>query len=136
MGGKFSFPNQGRFVRESVTKEWNKNSHAIALNEFFEATSLSAPVISLISSSSNIISDEVGKTTCSVVFHSNVSCDQWEARAGGSGQGGGLLVGSGGAINANTDTSFDVTYDELTEGDKTYRINVYGHNTAGWTIYG
>lgn len=34
-------------------------------------------------------------------------------------------------VNPNTDVAFDVTGDELTNGDKTYRINVYGTNPAG-----
>lgn len=66
-----------------------------------------------------------------------MNLDQWEARADGSGQGSGSLVGSGGAVTANSDVSFDVLDEELTGGDKLYRINVYGHSATGrWSLYG
>lgn len=38
---------------------------------------------------------------------------------------------------AETDVVFDVENEELSWGDKDYRINVYGKNAAGeWTTYG
>lgn len=97
---------------------------------------LPVPTIAIQGTPVSKISDETGKTTCSVTFRSTTDCDQWEARAAGTGNGSGTLVGSGSAISADTDTSFDVTYDELTGGDGAYRINVYGHNATGWTAYG
>jgi hypothetical protein len=135
MGGKFSFPNSARFERNDVSRDAFRNSHTIAIDAFFGATSVPIPTIAIQGTPVSRISDETGKTTCSVTFRSDVACDQWEARAGGTGQGSGLLVGSGSSVGANADTSFDVTYDELTGGDQTYRINVYGHNATGWTAY-
>jgi hypothetical protein len=82
------------------------------------------------------ISDEPGMTISTVIFQSSQNLTQWEARADGSGAGQGLLVGSGGAVSANTDISFDVDYSELTSGDKIYRINIYGKNASGvWNNY-
>lgn len=40
-------------------------------------------------------------------------------------------------LQVDTDETFLVENEELTQGDKTYRINVYGKNAAGeWTTYG
>lgn len=100
------------------------------------SVSASVPAISIQSYTKSKISGVATMTTSTVVFRSDVDCDQWEARADGSGNGQGLLVVSGGAITANTDISFDVVNTELTNGDKSYRINVYGHNAAGWSPYG
>jgi hypothetical protein len=95
------------------------------------------PSITLVSVSLTKISDEIGKNTCTVVFKSNEELLEWEARAGGSGQGSGLLVGSGTIVIANTDMTFDITYGELTLGDLEYRINIYGKNSSNvWTPYG
>lgn len=135
MAGDFAYPGQGRFIRDNVTENIG-NAYLIALDAFFGTPAAgSVPVITIQSHTLDKISDETGKTSCTVVFRADVACDQWEARAGGSGQGQGLLVGSGSAINANTDTSFDVTYGELTNGEGLYRINVYGHTAGGWNAY-
>jgi len=77
------------------------------------------------------ISDEIGYQTSAVTFQANQDLVEWEARADGTGHGSGLLVGSGGSANANTNVIFDVDYNELTQGDKTYQINVYGKNSDG-----
>jgi hypothetical protein len=96
-----------------------------------------APTITVQSYDKSTISDESGMTMSTVVFKSDQGLTQWEARADGNGQGQGLLVGSGGAVTANTEVTFDVDYTELTLGDKTYRINIYGKNASGaWTPYG
>lgn len=96
----------------------------------------SAPIISITGNSKSKVSDETGFTTCTVSFQSNINIDEWEARADGTGHGTGLLVGAGSTLTASTTQQFDVTYDELTSGDKVYRINVYGKNSMGvWTPY-
>lgn len=39
-------------------------------------------------------------------------------------------------VGPNTDVPFDVENEELTWGDKSYKINIYGKNAAGeWTPY-
>jgi hypothetical protein len=134
--GALSYPFcSSRVSRPALTRNTTTVPTDALLSGFFTSSVISAPVITLQSHTLDKISDETGKTTCTVVFRANLACDQWEARAGGSGQGQGLLVGSGAAINANTDTSFDVTYDELTAGEGLYRINVYGHTSGGWNAY-
>jgi hypothetical protein len=95
------------------------------------------PTISIVSYTKNVISDEVGATSSNVTFKSDQILQAWEARANGNGHGAGLLVGSGGALTANTNVSFDVDYTELTGGDGNYTINVYGQNESGaWSSYG
>jgi hypothetical protein len=99
--------------------------------------SFTPAIITVVANSMSKISDEPGKTTCTVTFKPDQALTAWEARADGTGQGQGLLVGSGGAVTANTEVTFDVDYTELTQGDKTYRINIYGQNASGaWTVYG
>jgi len=90
---------------------------------------ITKPTINIISYTLDKISDEVGYQTSVVTFQSNQDLIEWEARADGTGHGSGLLVGSGTNITANTDVIFDVDYTELTQGDKTYQINVYGKNS-------
>jgi hypothetical protein len=91
-------------------------------------------IVTLQSETRNIISAIAGINTSHVVFRTNMDCDQWEARADGNGSfGSGLLVGSGGSISANQDVAFDVDNTELTNGDKTYPIDVFAHTAAGWS---
>ena len=92
---------------------------------------ITKPTINIISYTLDKISDEVGYQTSTVTFQSDQDLVEWEARADGTGHGSGLLVGSGGSVTANTDVTFDVDYTELTQGDKTYQINVYGKNSDG-----
>jgi hypothetical protein len=115
---------------------------------------MAAPVITLVSESRTVISDEAGVDTSLVKFTSDVDMIEWEARADGTGNGTGLLVGNEtcslennykvgawalGAKpftsynNANVEKQFNVDWNELTNGDKTYKINIYARNTDGWT---
>jgi hypothetical protein len=94
---------------------------------------MAVPVINITYHSTDIISDEFGETTCTVKFQSDTSLLEWEARAGGTGHGSGELVGSGGNESSNTDVEFTVDYTELTQGDGTYTIYVYGRNEEGWS---
>jgi hypothetical protein len=82
------------------------------------------------------ISSITGMDISTITIQSNQALQAWEARADGNGHGTGDLVGSGGALAANTNQTFDVEDSELTWGDKAYRINVYGQNVAGdWSEY-
>lgn len=84
--------------------------------------------------------DVIGKlatvNVCNVKFSSTAKIDAWECRAtlegSAYGVGIGLLVGSGGAVTANTETSFDITYSQLTFGDGKYRITVYVQLDGVW----
>jgi hypothetical protein len=99
--------------------------------------SVSIPTMFIQSYTKSKISAQSTKDISTVIFQSDQNLLQWEARADGTGQGSGLLVGSGGAVTSNTDISFDIENEELTLGDKTYRINIYGQNESGvWSIYG
>lgn len=89
----------------------------------------STPIITIVSYSTNKISDEIGKDICTVIFRASLELLSWEARASNEtqtpGLGVGLLVGSGGEVIANTDISFDIIDDELTQGDRAYVVTIY-----------
>lgn len=125
---------------------------------------MTGPTITIKSYSRKRISNKSGVDSVHVVFSTNQDLVQWEARADGQGVGQGLLVGSGSSLPLESDwksrtelygsywsdwginwndlinyaeTSFIVDDEELTFGDKTYRINVYGKNKDGeWNAYG
>jgi hypothetical protein len=102
-------------------------------NDTFSSNTI--PIVYLQSESKIVISDETGFTTSVVTFIVNKDCDQWEARADGNGNPGvGLLVGSGSSIIANVEVSFNVDYNELTNGDKIYSVDVLAHNSVGWSV--
>ena len=65
---------------------------------------------------------------CNVQWTCSAAVDLWECRAtlgGTPAPGVGLLVGSGNAVSANVNTSFNVTNTQLTLGDGVYQITVY-----------
>jgi hypothetical protein len=93
------------------------------------------PNITIISHTRDKISDETGLTTSTVTFQTDVPILEWEARADGSGHGTGLIVGSGSSHAENSDIQFAVDYNELTSGDKSYKINIYARTMSGWTEY-
>lgn len=126
---------------------------------------MARPTIKIESFTRSKISKKSGVDSSKVVFSTNQDLVQWEARADGQGVGQGLLVGSGGSIYRvgdwnsriakygdawdrwgsgdwnqfidNGTGSFIVDDEELTNGDKAYRINVYGKNQSGeWSGYG
>lgn len=119
---------------------------------------MTAPTINIISYTRTRISSHAGVDKSTVIFQADQDLVNWEARAGGNGLGQGLLVGgptsvlypsetlypsvtlypqAAAIITAGTQVQFDVDYEELTEGDGIYRVNVYGMNEAGeWTAYG
>jgi|GEM_PF-3787680 len=124
--------NSSRLISGDLTSKVFAGISQLIANAFFEIAGL--PVITLQSESRLAISAVTGMDVSNVVFRSSEDCDQWEARADGNGQVGvGLLVGSGGSINANQDVNFDVEDQELTNGDKVYSIDVFGHNAVGWS---
>lgn len=91
-----------------------------------------APIVRVTAVSTGKISSVPGQDTCQVRF----LCDQplavWEARANGhSGRGVGLLVGEGGTLPAGEEGAFEVSAQELTWGDKTYCVSVYGQSSSG-----
>lgn len=87
------------------------------------------PVINIVDFSATKLSRITGKNEISITFSSNKNLSEWEVRADGAGVGGGDLIASGGAVSANV--NFTVSGIQLTWGDKTYRINVYGKSTEG-----
>lgn len=94
------------------------------------------PSITVQSISLPTVSPMTGNQESIVTFISDVDLAEWEARADGAGVGQGLLVGSGTTLTAGQIATFEVSYWELTSGDKIYRINIYGKNAAGeWTPY-
>ncbi|MFA5724157.1 MAG: hypothetical protein WC979_07925 [Candidatus Pacearchaeota archaeon] len=105
------------------------------VQEFFQSSNaLTVPIITLQSYTRSIISSVTGIDISQIMFQSSTDCDQWEARADGNGQVGvGLLVGSGGVIIADQLISFNVDSVELTNGDKVYPIDIFGHNSIGWS---
>ena len=94
-----------------------------------------APVITIGTPSTAIISDETGYDECICTFTADVALQAWEARATKSGvtpaRGVGLLVESGGSLAAGTAGTVSVVDEELTDGDGDYTITVYGQSTGG-----
>ncbi len=85
--------------------------------------------------SRDIIGDAASCDTCGVTWVCTASVDGWECRATLDGEpapGMGLLLGSGGAVTANTSVSFNVTNAQLTMGDGKYRITVYVQLIGIW----
>lgn len=125
---------------------------------------MAKPVITIESVTRTKISQKSGVDSSLVVFSTNQDLTEWQARADGKGVGQGLLVGSGSSlilegdwesrteefgpnwnqwgVNWNelihyAEASFIVDDEELTNGDKVYRINIYGKNKSGeWSDYG
>lgn len=116
---------------------------------------MAAPTINILSIDKRKISDEVGADVSTITFDCDQSIIGWEARAGGSFAGSGLLVGKGGQLfpaadlypnenlypsdyqaAAGADITFDVENEELQQ-DNIYRINIYAVGQAGgeWTPY-
>lgn len=105
--------------------------HDVTMIAFYSGGVVIPPIITVTNYTKDTISDEVGYQTSTVTFESDQDLVEWEARADGTGHGSGTLVGSGGAVTADTPVQFDVDYTELIGGDKTYQINVYGKNSDG-----
>lgn len=94
-----------------------------------------APVITITGQSANRISAVSGKDYCQITFAASKDLAEWEARATasneGRGRGSGLLVGSGTLLPAGEAGAFYVYASQLTNGDRTYTIAVYGCDEEG-----
>ena len=91
------------------------------------------PVITIQSQDKTKISGISGHDRCTVTFTANVELSYWEARATTTqtpGHGVGLLVESGTLANGATGYVY-VDDEELTNGDLSYRIDIYGQNVDG-----
>lgn len=122
---------------------------------------MAAPKINIDRVTRTRISNKSGVDYVEVFFSSDQDLIEWQARADGSGVGQGLLVGKSIGTDWNSkaskygaswstwgngdwnsfiiedELSFIVEDNELTNGEKTYRINVYGKNENGeWSVYG
>lgn len=94
------------------------------------------PKITIVNYSRDKISSNDGFQSSYIEFQSDQVLTQWEARSNGNERGVGVLVGLGDSLQLNSSGFFEVYYDELTAGDKDYRITVYGQNTEGaWSGY-
>lgn len=92
------------------------------------------PIINITNYSSVRLSRVTGKNSTTITFTTDKNLTEWEVRADGSGVGSGDLIASGGSLSANTNCI--VYADQLTWGDRVYRINIYGKSTEGlWNTY-
>jgi hypothetical protein len=101
----------------------------------YTVPSTAPPVITVGSPDREIISDENGYNECLCTFIADTDLQAWEARATKAGvtpgRGVGLLVESGGALEAGAAGTVSVVDAELTDGDGDYTITVYGQSTGG-----
>lgn len=93
------------------------------------------PVITVV----NFDKSKIGvNDTCTLTFTSDTDLQSWEVRATTNtvddGHGVGLLVESGNSLSANVEQKAYIDTSELTNGDLTYRIDVYGLSAdGGWS---
>lgn len=93
-----------------------------------------APQINIISYTNTKLSNVDGKNSISITFNSNKDLSEWEIRADGNGVGSGDLIAKGGSLSSNT--NYTLYANQLTWGDRVYRINIYGKSTEGlWNTY-
>lgn len=103
--------------------------------DFVAGDPIAAPIITIGTPSRKKISSVNGYDQATVTFQSDMALQSWEARATLNGitpaHGVGLLVESGGSIEANTDATVYVDDEELTNGDQEYTISIFGLSTEG-----
>lgn len=120
---------KSRITRSNLTSSPDNNIDVLLDDYFYTFSSSGSAILSVVYHSLDRLSDEAGKTTCAVTFSTDIVIAGWEARATYESQtpgpGVGWVVGNGGAVNAGGTASFDVTFDELTYGDRVYTISVY-----------
>lgn len=125
-----------RVNRQNLTPQSNNNIYPVLLDEFFGISMSNSPLVNILSFTKNKISDEIGHTTCDVIFNCDGTISQWEARATNETilpqYGAGLLVGSGSGFSPNQQYSFNVDYSELTQGDREYKITIYVQVEGVW----
>lgn len=104
-------------------------------DEFIAGNVIANPVITIGTPSRTKISAISGHDQSTVTFQSDIALQSWEARATLQGitpaHGVGLLVESGGSLEANTDATVYVDDEELTQGDLEYTISIFGLSTEG-----
>ena len=93
------------------------------------------PVITIGTPDKTRISDESGHDECVCIFTADQALVYWEARAVKNGvtpqRGVGVLVETGSNLAAGEQGRISVVDEELTSGDGTYLIAVYGQNGGG-----
>lgn len=96
---------------------------------------MAAPVITIVSVSGYKISDEPGKSRCTVVFKADQDIEEWAVKVGGNSPDTGVTAESGGAVAANTEITAYIDWNEgLVEGEN--EINIYARNSSNeWTPY-
>lgn len=125
------------FDSSHTTLASNSNPYTFTptANTTLYSMSVYQPVISILSQDKQVISDEVSFDRCTATFSSDTALSAWEARATipsvTPARGVGLLVESGTTLAASTPATIYIDDDELTSGDYTYTISVYGKSIDG-----
>jgi hypothetical protein len=94
-----------------------------------------APLVTITNITRTTVSKKLGVDKATVTFKFDKDVQKYEFRAGGMGQGLGVLLGAGTSKTANQVITADLYYsDQLLEGIN--KINIYGQDMAGnWTPY-
>lgn len=92
------------------------------------------PNVSTMNVNRSKISDEPGINQSVITIQFDKSVTEYRAMLNGTDYNTGVMVHSGGAVLANTDTQIIIDWNEsLVEGLN--RINIYGKNDIGWTAH-
>jgi hypothetical protein len=130
-------------VPQTIT--FNQNATKFGINSYnypnsrfdnFKVKAISSyPVCTIISTSKTKISDEANMNQSIITFKFDKDVIQWIAKLNGNDQTTGTTVDSGTTLNANTNATCTVDWNEgLSEGIN--RINIYGKASDGtWTVY-
>jgi hypothetical protein len=112
-------------------------NRSVSFDNFNIAPTATKPTISITAHDRDKVSGQSGRDVCTVTFQSDIALQAWEAREAGSGHGTGTLVDSGTTLAANTPQQFTILDEEISGGDGTYRITVYGQSaaTGEWSDY-
>lgn len=98
--------------------------------------SMSIPIVTITSQTTDKISDETGKNFCKVEFVVSKDVYKWEARAIRGNEkpslGVGTLVESGNFIKKGNVGIIIVDFDELMSGDGLYTISIYAQDIFGY----
>lgn len=128
-------------VGTSIDYPWKGTMHSCKIwfgtmtDEEFISLVNPKPIITIGTPSATKISSISGYDQATVTFQSDMALQSWEARATLHGitpaHGVGLLVESGGSLEANIDATVYVDDEELTQGDQEYTISIFGLSTDG-----
>lgn len=97
---------------------------------------MATPVVTIVSVSQYVISDEVSKDRAVITFTFDTDITEWTVRVMGTSYNTGILADSysGTTITAGTQITAEIDWTELyQEGEN--RVNIYGKNLVGWTPY-